>query len=202
MKDIFLSQRLLDAIELTIEAHAKTKRKGDDKPYIIHPIAVFGLLTQWNVDENTRIAGLLHDVIEDATDDQQRIAYRKYIEGHFGKTVLAIVEGVTEQDKSLPWRTRKEHYLKHLQHAPDSSLLVTCADHTHNTFAMLQGYQQQGENFWKRFNASKELKLWYLDEVFSILKKRLDSKYVSNLQELSHDLHSALTTTKVSNSDA
>ncbi len=191
MENTFISHRLLDAIELAIRAHAKTSRKGDDKPYLIHPIAVFGLLTKWESNEDIRIAGLLHDVIEEAGDDSQRAKHRGEIEQNFGRGVLEIVEEVTEQDKSLPWRIRKEHALERLQSASEASLLVCCADHTHNTFSLLQGYWQQGEPFWQRFNAPKELKLWYIDETLRVLTKRLALKYVSDLQKLANDLHTS-----------
>src|SRR3990167_10525999 len=109
----FLTPRLEAAMELAIRVHGSMKRKGDGQPYLVHPISVLALLVHWEADEDTCIAGLLHDVIEDAENDAARAEYRKEIREKFGAGVLEIVEGVTEQDKSLPWKTRKELYLEH-----------------------------------------------------------------------------------------
>jgi len=92
----FLTPRLEQAMELAIRVHGSMKRKGDDQPYLVHPMSVLALLVKWNANEDTCIAGLLYDVIEDAENDAQRTQYRKEIEEKFGKEVLEIVEGVTE----------------------------------------------------------------------------------------------------------
>lgn len=178
----FLSSRLLSAIDLAVQVHGNMTRKGDGSPYIVHPIAVFGLLTHWGANEDTCIAGLLHDVLEDVPEEEKH-AYRKRIGEEYGTSVLEIVEGVTEQDKTLPWKTRKEHYLQHLRTAPQASLLVSCADKTHNALSLLAAYTEQGEKVWERFNASKEDKIWFLCEVLQVLEQRLEQKYVEELQE-------------------
>lgn len=167
-------------MSLCVHVHAAMTRKGDDLPYINHPIAVFGLLVRWGADEDTCIAGLLHDVLEDVPD-KEKGKYRIEIEQKFGPKVLEIVEGVTEQDKSLSWKERKDKYLEHLRVASHSSLLVSCADKTHNTLSLLMAYEEQGESVWERFNATKEEKLWYLRESLQILEERLEKCYVVDL---------------------
>ncbi len=183
MKKTFLSPRLLEAVGVACRVHAPMIRKGDGSPYIVHPMAVFGLLVHWGADEDTCIAGLLHDVIEDAEDDSKRSEYRKEIEEKFGKDVLEIVEGVTEQDKSLPWKERKKLYLKHLKVASKESLLVSCADQTHNMKSLLASYNKEGEEVWKRFNAGKEEKLWFSRECWKQYAEKLDSRFVEELKD-------------------
>jgi (p)ppGpp synthase/HD superfamily hydrolase len=182
-----LTPRLLEAVTLSAKAHATATRKGSDTPYIVHPMAVFGLLAKWDADEETCIAGILHDVIEDAPTVEQSF-YRVEIEDKFGPHVLEIVEGVTEQDKSLPWKERKDSYLAHLREASQQSLLVSCADQTHNLACLVEDYRREGETVWKRFNAIKQWKVWFIDQVRDILKERLEEKYVAeflaNLKEL------------------
>ncbi|OGJ64504.1 hypothetical protein A3C37_01845 [Candidatus Peribacteria bacterium RIFCSPHIGHO2_02_FULL_53_20] len=179
----FLTPRLEQAMELAIRVHGPMKRKGDDQPYLVHPMSVLALLVQWGSDEDTCIAGLLHDVIEDAEDDSKRAKYRKEIEEKFGREVLEIVEGVTEQDKSLPWKERKMLYLKHLKEASEASLLVSCADRTHNMSSLVESYRNEGEEVWKRFNAGKEQQIWFVRSVFEILHKRLGSPYTEDLEQ-------------------
>lgn len=187
----FLTPRLEQAMELAIRVHGPMKRKGDDQPYLVHPMSVLALLVKWGADEDTCIAGLLHDVIEDAEHDSRRSEYRKEIEEKFGKDVLEIVEGVTEQDKSLPWEERKKLYLKHLQTAPKQSLLVSCADHTHNTLSLLQSYEREGDAVWRRFNAGREQKIWYIKSCLTILKSRLGVPYTEDLERLGSQLEHA-----------
>ena len=52
------------AYELAKEAHKDQKRKSGE-PYLIHPVCVAIILTQLDMDKETIVGGLLHDVIED-----------------------------------------------------------------------------------------------------------------------------------------
>ena len=60
-----------------------------DRPYIIHPIQVAGILAKLKLDAVTVACGFLHDVVEDtdATLDD--------LEREFGSDVRVIVDGVT-----------------------------------------------------------------------------------------------------------
>lgn len=180
MKTI-LTQRLLDAMNLAVQVHGNMTRKGDGSPYIIHPIAVLTLLTKWNANENTCIAGLLHDVLEDVPEEEKD-GYRNRIREEFGTDVLEIVEGVTEQDKSLPWKERKKQYLEHLKSASEASAIVSCADLTHNLYSLVAAYREQGEEVWKRFNTTKQWKVWFIDQRAAILRERLAAHYTEELQ--------------------
>ena len=83
------SPRLEKAIEVATKAHEGQLRKTGE-PYIIHPIAVMKILQEWNMDEDTVIAGILHDTVEDTT------LTLKEIEEEFGKDVAFLVNGVTK----------------------------------------------------------------------------------------------------------
>lgn len=52
------------AYELAKEAHG-TQRRRSGEPYIIHPVIVAEILSEYHLDPETIIAALLHDVIED-----------------------------------------------------------------------------------------------------------------------------------------
>ncbi|MDR2524274.1 MAG: RelA/SpoT family protein [Candidatus Nomurabacteria bacterium] len=81
--------RLETAIDFAAQAHATQKRIGGE-PYIIHPVAVAGYLCDWNLDLDTLIAGLLHDVVEDTDVELPEI------EKQFGHDVAFLVDGVTK----------------------------------------------------------------------------------------------------------
>ncbi len=80
------------AYKVAMEAHKKQKRKSGE-PFVIHPLCVAIILANLELDKETIIAGLLHDVVED-TD-----ITNEYIEQEFGHYVAVIVEGVTKLDK-------------------------------------------------------------------------------------------------------
>lgn len=193
-QNTFLSRRLLVAFDMAIEVHGRAKRKGDGSPYIAHPFVVLMLLVLWKADEDTCIAGLLHDVLEDV-DPRKKVQFCKEIRRRFGPRVLRNIEGVTEQEGSLTWEIRKRNYLARLARASIASLLVCCADKTHNTFCLLEGSAHEGPKFWKRFNAPKEDKLRFYTEVYQILVKRLPRRctrelggYLSVLRSVGEDL--------------
>lgn len=166
---------------MAIDAHSNTTRKGDGSPYIAHPFAVMAFLQHWKASEDVCIAGLLHDVIEDAQEDKKSY-YQKQILDCFGPSVLSIVEGVTEQDKTSEWIVRKKKYIEHLKTAPEGSLYVCCADKTHNLFCMLQGYEKQGKSFWERFNAPADQKLWFYEEAAKVIKKRMPIGIIDEME--------------------
>ncbi len=80
------------AYRVAYEAH-KTQVRKSGEPYIIHPLCVSIILADLELDKETIVAGLLHDVVEDTimTDEE--------IEQEFGKDVALLVDGVTKLEK-------------------------------------------------------------------------------------------------------
>jgi guanosine-3',5'-bis(diphosphate) 3'-pyrophosphohydrolase len=71
------------------KAHKGQKRKtGED--YITHPVAVALKLLEIGADEESIIAGLLHDTVEDTE------ATLKDVEKEFGKQVATIIDSITK----------------------------------------------------------------------------------------------------------
>ncbi len=63
---------VVKAFEFANEAHKGVRRKSGE-PYIIHPIAVCGILVDLGMDWQSLVAALLHDVVEDT-----EITFEKY----------------------------------------------------------------------------------------------------------------------------
>ena len=88
------------AFEYANEHHGPQLRKSGE-PYIIHPIAVAEIVNELELDQDSIIAALLHDVIEDTPATHEDVAHR------FSPTVADLVEGVTlyhkqeKQEKDL-----------------------------------------------------------------------------------------------------
>ena len=77
------------AYKVAYEAHKEQKRKSGE-PYIIHPICVGIILAELELDKETIIAGLLHDVVEDTEVTSQEIS------DMFSPEVALLVDGVTK----------------------------------------------------------------------------------------------------------
>ena len=92
-KKFIQSERIKKAVDFATKAHEGQKRKSGE-PYIIHPKAVMETLLEWGMDEDTAIAGVLHDTVEDTgvTLDE--------IKQEFGESVAFLVDGVTKIGKA------------------------------------------------------------------------------------------------------
>ncbi len=77
------------AYRIAKEAHKDQKRKSGE-PYIIHPLCVGIILADLEMDKETIVAGLLHDVVEDT------IMTSEEIKEEFGEDVAQLVDGVTK----------------------------------------------------------------------------------------------------------
>ncbi len=78
-----------DAFRLADKAHEHQSRKSGE-PYLIHPVCVAIILAELELDKETIIAGLLHDVVEDTPVTLEDI--RK----HFNEEIALLIDGVTK----------------------------------------------------------------------------------------------------------
>ncbi len=81
--------RITRAYELASAAHAKQTR-ATGEPYVTHCLAVAAILADLYLDEDSIIAGLLHDVAEDTSVSLETI------QKQFGDGVARLVDGVTK----------------------------------------------------------------------------------------------------------
>lgn len=91
---------LQKAIEFSEKAHIyQTRATGE--PYIIHPLEVCLILSEYEADLISLICALLHDVVEDTEVSLSEI------DMHFGSHVAFIVDGLTKFEKGV---LAKEEY--------------------------------------------------------------------------------------------
>ena len=177
--------RIEHGVAAAVEAHQGQTRKGDRQlPYIVHPVTVALILSRYTDDEDTIIAGLLHDVLEDTLVGEDAI------ERQFGPKVLGMVKDVTEPDlPGLSWETRKTRYLRQLERAPRGALLVACADKIGNLISMIAAHAVQGDGLWERFNAPPAQKLAFYRQVHELVRASWPT--CPMLQELRNRLEEA-----------
>ena len=77
------------AFHIADTAHNGQVRKSGE-PYIIHPLCVAIILADLELDKETIVAGLLHDVVEDTVMTTEEIAQE------FSAEVALLVDGVTK----------------------------------------------------------------------------------------------------------
>jgi GTP pyrophosphokinase/guanosine-3',5'-bis(diphosphate) 3'-pyrophosphohydrolase len=112
------------------DAHDGQMRSSGD-PYITHPVAVALNLAKMNLDHETLMAALLHDVIEDTPVTKDELAEL------FGHTVAELVEGVSKLDK-LKFENKEEMQAENFRKMVLAMvqdirvILIKLADRTHN----------------------------------------------------------------------
>jgi GTP pyrophosphokinase/guanosine-3',5'-bis(diphosphate) 3'-pyrophosphohydrolase len=112
------------------DAHDGQMRSSGD-PYITHPVAVAMNLAKMNLDHETLMAALLHDVIEDTVVTKDELAEL------FGHTVAELVEGVSKLDK-LKFDNKEEMQAENFRKMVLAMvqdirvILIKLADRTHN----------------------------------------------------------------------
>ena len=189
-----LTRRYESALVYATQLHATQKRKGTEVPYISHLLAVSGLVLEAGGGEDEAIAGLLHD----GPEDQGGEATLHQIRQLFGERVGTIVAACSDtfESEKPAWRKRKEEYLKHLEDADASVLLVSCADKLHNARSILEDFHQVGDQLWQRFNASREETLWYYGALARVFGERGPHVLAERLERVIHDLRGACDTEK------
>ena len=126
--------RIRAAYEMARAAHAGQLRK-DGSPYVTHCVAAADISVDLGLDEDSIIAALLHDVIEDTTLTHADIAHQ------FGTAVADIVEGVTKLTR-MQYATKEEEQMENLRKmlmamAKDIRvILIKIADRLHNRRTM------------------------------------------------------------------
>ncbi|PIQ78711.1 phosphohydrolase [Candidatus Peregrinibacteria bacterium CG11_big_fil_rev_8_21_14_0_20_46_8] len=161
------SARIDKALVKAMQLHAAQRRKHDgETPFIVHPIGVAMVLSQFTQDEALIAAALLHDTVEDTdyTGEQLR--------ADFGDEIADIVLEVTEPPrKEATWEERKEAYLQRIATNSREARMITCGDKINNLASMITAFEEQGESMWGKFN---ERSFWFYGRVLEALRKHND----------------------------
>jgi (p)ppGpp synthase/HD superfamily hydrolase len=187
------------ALAFAAKHHDRQVRKGTRLPYLTHPANVAVILTRYDRDEPTVIAGILHDVVEDCVrDGYTRQMLEQRIGEKFGADVLETVLRVTKRSTDddgveLSRDEQKDDYLERLGSASKSALWVCAADKLHNANTILSDLRRTSEpnTVWSRFSAGKDGTVqWYRDVLNRLEATGFSEPIVDELREAVADLES------------
>jgi (p)ppGpp synthase/HD superfamily hydrolase len=187
------------ALAFAAKHHDRQVRKGTRLPYLTHPANVAVILTRYDRDEATVIAGILHDVVEDCVrEGYTRQMLEQRISDKFGEDVLDTVLRVTKRSTGddgadLDSDEQKEDYLERLGSASESALWVCAADKLHNANTILSDLRrtEEPDSVWMRFRAGKEGTVqWYRDVLNRLESVGFSAPIVAELREAVEALES------------
>ena len=126
--------RITKAYEMVRAAHEGQFRK-DGTPYVTHCIAAADICFDMGLDEDSIIAALLHDSIEDTDITHEEIAKK------FGSTIAELVEGVTKLTR-VQYTNKEDEQMENLRKMLMAMskdirvVLIKIADRLHNMRTM------------------------------------------------------------------
>jgi (p)ppGpp synthase/HD superfamily hydrolase len=188
-----ITPKINQAIILASQLHFDKARKGTESkpiPYIVHPFSVALIVSKYTNDEDTIVAALLHDVLEDVK--KEKYSDKDFIRDFGGKIYNIVKEdsenkdaGIIKEEELKTWVTRKTETINSLKNHSQESLIVCAADKIHNLQSMLDGLKKYGNGYFKNFNApepKKEKYIWYYGGILKVLKKKLKNNIVKEFE--------------------
>lgn len=165
------------AMSLALRAHEGQYRKDAPTPYITHPVRVALILARQGFDDELLAAALVHDVVEDTNITIEELRHE------LGEEVAALVEPLTH-NAALPWKEKKEEYIRSVRFSNDRVKAIVTADKIANAESLLDALARDGNSAWDRFSVSREQKLWFEDAVLSMLRETWTHPLVDSYAEL------------------
>ena len=191
------SDRINHAFAFAAKHHDQQVRKGTRLPYLTHPANVAIILTRYGRSEETVVAGILHDVIEDGVrEGWTRTMLEERIGRKFGNSVLETVLQVSERRTDddgveLSYDDRKDDYLSRLSLASEEALWVCAADKVHNANSILSDLRRTSfpETVWGRFSVGREGTVrWYQRTADRLREVGFNAPIVDELEGAAQEL--------------
>ena len=126
--------RITAAYEHARAAHEGQLRK-DGSPYVTHCVAAAQIALEMGLDEDSIVASLLHDVIEDTSSGYDELSHQ------FGSTVADLVEGVTKLTR-VQYTSKEDEQMENMRKMLMAMtkdirvILIKIADRLHNMRTM------------------------------------------------------------------
>jgi (p)ppGpp synthase/HD superfamily hydrolase len=162
-----VSPKIRKALRLAATQHDGQHRRDNITPFIIHPVEVAMIVSEYSNDEDVICSALLHDVLEDT----EGYSYEKLVED-FGSKVADIVQSLTDRPlPDLSWNEKHQKYLEDLKNSSDEAVLICLADKYSNVST----------------SPVNQDRVWYYEGVISVAKNRMmtkNTKLLSDFEKL------------------
>jgi (p)ppGpp synthase/HD superfamily hydrolase len=184
-----LTDRFDRALLYATHVHGGQVRKVTSIPYIAHLLAVAATVLEYGGSEDTAIAALLHDAVEDQGGEPRLSDIRN----RFGDRVADVVRSCSDSVANTSaghakedWHIRKTRYVEHLDTADQETLLVSLSDKIHNARSILRDLRKPeiGEMVWKRFNKPKKDTISYYRELADAFCKLRPGQLANELSQI------------------
>lgn len=158
------SDRINHALAFAAKHHDQQVRKGTRLPYLTRPSNVAIILARYDQDEQTIVAGILQDVVEDCVRDafslpmlQQRVGDK------FGSEVLDTALAVTprridDDGIELSHEDRRDDFVERMSKAGERGRWVCAANELHGANTILADLRRTIDPniVWGRFTGGKD----------------------------------------------
>ena len=185
------------ALAFAAKHHDRQVRKGTKLPYLTHPANVAIILARYGRGNDTVVAGILHDVVEDCVrDGYTREMLEQRIGDKFGATVLEAVLAITyrrhdDDGVELSGDERKTDYLERLATANEEARWVCAADKIHNASSIVADLRRtvDPETVWNRFGGGKSgTARWYRQVYDRLREVGFAAPIMTELDQISGEL--------------
>lgn len=165
------------AIKAAALLHQDHMRMGSIPiPYVTHLMSVLFIVRDYTSDEDTLVAALLHDTLEDTdyTLDELR--------EDFGDKVAEYVEILTEPkfdgEVKLPWIETKKGYARQLRRGPIEAVTIAAGDKAHNFRSIVEEYFDDHNRYLQDFGPNIEDRLEAYQTIANAINSRLQDGIV------------------------
>ena len=164
------SDRINHALAFAAKHNDREVHKGTRPPYRTHAANVAIILTRYDRDDDTVIAGILQDVVADCVEERSSAeVLEQRIGQKFGSDVLASVLAITPRrvDQSgvdLSHEERRDDLLHRLELADERARWVIAADALHAVGAALANLRRtiDANSVWSQFPMGRDgTSEWY-----------------------------------------
>ena len=163
------SDRIHHALAFAAKHHAPFAPAHAAPPFLAQPANVAIILARHGLDEITLTAGVLHHVLDLATD-ANRSDLEEKINRKFGPVVLSIACDAStprcdETGEALPWRIRKRQVMRRLAAMEPRALDIRCAGEIHECGSAINLVQRLGPEYLEAGGLAHGLEVvaWYTD---------------------------------------
>jgi len=169
------------AIQAAAILHTDHARKGAVPiPYITHLFSVMMMVRDYTSDEDTLVAALLHDTLEDTDYTKAELT------ADFGDAVAEVVVALTEPTATdTPnWLARKQTYANQIKRAPLAAAIIAAADKAHNFRSMIDEYHDDHKRFGQDFGKNITDRLDGYTAIANAINSRLKDGIVHEFNQV------------------